>query len=47
MLTLSVCRDAGIVRQDGVRFELPDSISSSVVPNVPKMTVEEAEQVVA
>jgi hypothetical protein len=31
----------------GVGFELPNSISASVVPNVPKMAVEQAEQVVA
>jgi integrase len=31
----------------GVGFELPDSISASVVPNVPKMRVEQAQQVVA
>jgi hypothetical protein len=31
----------------GVGFQLPDSVSSSVVPNVPKTTVAEAEQVVA
>jgi hypothetical protein len=31
----------------GVGFELPDSISSSVVPNVPKMTVDEAGQAIA
>jgi len=31
----------------GVGFELPNSISASVVPNVPKMPVEQAEQAVA
>ena len=31
----------------GVGFELPNSIWASVVPNVPKMAVEQAEQVVA
>jgi integrase len=31
----------------GVGFDLPDSISSSVVPNVPKMAVEESAQAVA
>jgi hypothetical protein len=31
----------------GVGFELPNSISASVVPNVPKMAVEQAEQAVA
>jgi integrase len=31
----------------GAGFELPDSISSSVVPNVPKMAVEESAQAVA
>ena len=31
----------------GVGFELPDSISASIVPNVPKTTVVQAEQVVA
>jgi len=31
----------------GVGFELPASIPSSVVPNVPKMAVQQAEQVVA
>jgi len=30
----------------GVGFELPNSISASVVPNVPKMTVEQAEQAI-
>ena len=30
-----------------VGFELPNSTSASVVPNVPKMTVEQAEQAVA
>jgi hypothetical protein len=31
----------------GAGFELPASISASVVPNVPKMALEEAEQGVA
>ncbi len=31
----------------GVGLELPNSISASVVPNVPKMKVEQAEQAVA
>jgi integrase len=31
----------------GVGFELPDSVLSSVVPNVPKMTVEQVGLVVA
>jgi len=31
----------------GVGFELPNSILASVVPNVPKMAVEQAEQAVA
>ena len=31
----------------GVGFELPNSILASVVPNVPKMAVEQAEQTVA
>jgi len=30
-----------------VGFELPNSTSASVVPNVPKITVEQAEQAVA
>ncbi|MGH9684236.1 MAG: hypothetical protein ACRD4S_11585 [Candidatus Acidiferrales bacterium] len=31
----------------GVGFELPDSISSSVAPNVPKIALQQVEQVVA
>ena len=31
----------------GVGFELPNSIWASVVPNVPKMAIEQAEQAVA
>ena len=36
-----------IADEIGVGFELPNSTSASVVPNVPKMTVEQAEQAVA
>ena len=36
-----------IVDRIGIGFELPDSISASVGPNVPKITVEQAQHPVA
>jgi hypothetical protein len=47
MLKKNVIFRKQIAERIGVGFDLPDSISSSVVPHVPKIVVEQAEQAVA